>query len=82
MELLYFALIGIAAGYLGGRIMKGRGFGVLGNLIVGILGGILGGWLLKTLGFAAGSGLLPSLITSVIGAVVLLFIAGLIKKAD
>ncbi|MEZ4828127.1 MAG: GlsB/YeaQ/YmgE family stress response membrane protein [Bacteroidia bacterium] len=79
-SLLYYALIGIAAGYIGGQIMKGRGFGLVGNLIVGLIGGVLGGWLLNTLGFYGGSGIIPSLITSVIGAVTLLFIVGLVKK--
>ncbi|MEZ4776857.1 MAG: GlsB/YeaQ/YmgE family stress response membrane protein [Bacteroidia bacterium] len=81
MSLLYYALIGIAAGYLGGQIMKGRGFGLIGNLIVGLIGGVLGGWVLGALGFYSGTGIIPSLLTSVLGAVVLLFVVGLVKKS-
>lgn len=80
MSILYYALIGIAAGYLGGTIMKGRGFGLVGNLIVGLIGGVVGGWVLGALGFYSGSGIIPSLLTSVLGAVVLLFVVGLVKK--
>lgn len=80
MSFLYYALIGIAAGYLGGHIMKGRGFGLIGNLIVGLIGGVVGGWVLGALGFYSGTGIIPSLLTSVLGAVVLLFVVGLVKK--
>ena len=80
MSLLYFALIGIAAGFLAGQILKGRGFGLLGNLIVGVIGAIVGGWLVNFLGFSTNGGLLNSLITAVIGAVALLFVVGLIRK--
>ena len=80
MSLLYFALVGIAAGFIAGQIMKGRGFGLLGNLIVGVVGAVLGGWLLGALGLYAGSGLVPSLVTAIIGSIALLFIVGLIRK--
>jgi uncharacterized membrane protein YeaQ/YmgE (transglycosylase-associated protein family) len=59
--------------------MKGKGFGLIGNLIVGVIGAFIGGFVFQQLGIAAG-GLIGSLITAVIGAVVLLFIVGLVKK--
>jgi len=80
MALLYFILIGAVAGWIAGQIMKGRGFGILGNIVIGIIGALVGGWLLGTLGIAVAGGLLGSIITSVIGAVVVLFIAGLFKR--
>lgn len=80
MALLYFILIGAVAGWIAGQIMKGRGFGILGNIVIGIIGALVGGWLLGTLGIAVADGLLGSIITSVIGAVVVLFIAGLFKR--
>ena len=61
MNFLYFAIIGIVAGWLAGQIMKGRGFGLVGNLVVGVLGAILGGWLFSALGISAG-GMIGSLI--------------------
>ncbi len=80
MNFLYFAIIGIIAGWLAGQIMKGRGFGLVGNLVVGVLGAILGGWLFSALGISAG-GIIGSLIMAVAGAVVLLYVVGLLKKA-
>ena len=80
MNFIWFLLIGAAAGFLAGKAMKGKGFGVLGNIIVGVIGGILGGWLFGVLGLSTGGGLLGSLITAFVGAVVLLFIVGLFKK--
>ena len=79
-SLIIFLVLGAVAGWLAGLIMKGRGFGLLGNIIVGIIGAVLGGYLFGALGLAAG-GLIGSLITAVIGAVVLLFLISLIKKA-
>ena len=77
--LLYFLLIGAAAGWIAGQLMKGGGFGLIVNIILGIIGAFVGGWLLGELGISVGSGLTGSLITSVIGAIVVLFVAGLFK---
>jgi uncharacterized membrane protein YeaQ/YmgE (transglycosylase-associated protein family) len=79
MNVLWFIIIGGLAGWIAGRIMRGGGFGLLGNIVVGIIGGILGGFLFGVLGIAAG-GIIGSLITAVVGAIVLLFIVGLFKK--
>lgn len=79
--LLWFLLIGAAAGWLAGLLMKGRGFGVLGNILVGVVGSVLGGWLFRALNFWPGGGLVGSLFTAFAGAVVLLFVIGLIRKA-
>lgn len=73
-------VIGAIAGWLGGLIMKGSGFGLLGNIIVGIVGAVIGGALFGMLGIST-SGMLGSIITATAGAVVLLFIAGLIRRA-
>lgn len=81
MEFLWFILIGLTAGWLAGQLMKGGGFGVVGDIVVGVIGALLGGFLFRTLGISAGGGLLGSLIVAVIGAVVLLFLLRLIKKA-
>lgn len=78
--LLLFLLIGAVAGWLAGTLMKGGGFGLLGNLVVGIIGAFLGGMIFNWLGIAAG-GLLGSLVTATIGAIVLLFIVSLVKRA-
>lgn len=80
MGIILYLIIGGLAGWLAGLIMKGRGFGLFGNIIVGIIGGILGGFLFGLLGLAS-VGLIGSLVTALVGAVVLLFIVGLFKKA-
>lgn len=79
-SLLLFLIVGAVAGWLAGVVMKGRGFGLVGNLIVGIIGALLGGWLFEVLGIGAG-GLLGQLVVAFIGALVLLFLVGLIRKA-
>ena len=68
MGFIWSIIIGIVAGYLAGKIMRGGGFGVIVNLILGIIGGVLGGWVFSLLGISAG-GILGSLITSTVGAI-------------
>jgi uncharacterized membrane protein YeaQ/YmgE (transglycosylase-associated protein family) len=80
MNLLIFLLIGALAGWLAGVILKGRGFGVIGNIVIGVIGAFLGGWLLPTLGVHLG-GDIGTFIAALIGALVLLFIVGLAKRA-
>ena len=71
MQFVWFLLIGLAAGWLAGVLMKGGGFGLVGDLIVGVIGALLGGFLLQALGIQA-YGLLGALITATLGAVVLI----------
>lgn len=78
MSLLWFLLIGIAAGWLAGQIMKGGGFGLLGDLIVGVINALLGGYLFGLLGISAG-GTVGSLITATVGAIVLIALLRLIR---
>jgi uncharacterized membrane protein YeaQ/YmgE (transglycosylase-associated protein family) len=79
MNVIWFLVIGGVAGWLAGMIMKGRGFGVIGNIVVGIIGGILGGFLFGMLGLSA-AGPMGSLVTALVGAIVLLFLVSLIRK--
>ena len=72
-NLIYFLLIGLAAGWLAGTIMKGHSFGLLHNLIIGVVGAILGGFLFQLVGLLA-VGLLGSLISATVGAIILLLI--------
>lgn len=80
MNLLWFLLIGLAAGWLAGQIMKGGGYGLVGDMIVGVIGAILGGFVFGLLGLAA-TGLLGSLITATVGAILLIAILRAIKRA-
>jgi len=79
MSFVWFILIGLAAGWLAGQIMKGGGYGLVGDLLVGVIGAILGGWLFSLLGITA-TGLLGSLITATVGAIALIALLRLIKR--
>jgi uncharacterized membrane protein YeaQ/YmgE (transglycosylase-associated protein family) len=79
-SLILFLVIGILAGFLAGKIMKGSGFGLIGDLVVGVVGAFLGGWVFGLLGIAA-YGLIGSLITALVGALLLLFLIRLVKSA-
>ncbi len=79
MGLIYSLLIGCLAGFCAGKLMKGGGFGFLMNLLLGLFGGLLGGWIFGMLGIEWG-GLLGQLGTAIIGAVVILWVANLLKK--
>ena len=78
--LIMFLLIGAVAGWLAGQIMKGGGYGLVGDIIVGVIGAEIGGWLFGVLGIAAG-GLIGSLIAAVVGAIILIALLRLIKRA-
>ena len=77
--LLIFLAIGAVAGWLAGTLMKGGGFGLLGNIVIGIIGAVVGGFVFGLLGITAG-GLLGAIITSTAGAVILLFVVRLFKQ--
>jgi len=81
MELLWFILIGLAAGWLAGQFMRGGGFGVVGDILLGVVGAVVGGFLFSQLGLSAGGGLIGALIVATIGAVVLLFLVRMVKHA-
>lgn len=70
----WWIVIGIAAGWLAGQVMKGSGYGLLGDLIIGAIGGYIGGWLFGKLGIAAGSGPVGAIITATIGAILLIIL--------
>ena len=79
-SLIWFLIIGIIAGWLAGKVMRGRGFGIIGDLIVGIIGAFIGGWVFGLIGIHAG-GAIGSIITAFAGALLLLFLIRLIRRA-
>jgi uncharacterized membrane protein YeaQ/YmgE (transglycosylase-associated protein family) len=79
--LIIWIIVGAVAGWLAGLVVRGFGFGLVGNIIVGILGAILGGWLFGALNFVFLPGIINTIITAFIGAVVLLLIVRVIKRA-
>ena len=81
-SLLVFLIVGAVAGWLAGVIVKGHGFGLVGNIVVGIIGALLAGLLLPRLGLSLGlPDIVGSIVYAMIGAVILLVIIGFIKRA-
>jgi uncharacterized membrane protein YeaQ/YmgE (transglycosylase-associated protein family) len=78
--LIIFLAIGAIAGWLAGLIMKGGGFGLLGDIVVGVIGSLIGGWLFGLFGIIA-VGLIGSIIAAVVGAVILIAIVRALKRA-
>ncbi|MEJ2184266.1 MAG: GlsB/YeaQ/YmgE family stress response membrane protein [Nitrospirota bacterium] len=79
MELFWFLIIGLLAGWVAGKLMRGHSFGLAGNLVVGVLGAVIGGYLFDILNVEA-YGFVGSLVMAVVGAMVLLFVIGLVKR--
>ncbi len=82
MGFFWYIIIGIVAGFVAGRITKGKGFGFFVNLIVGIIGGVLGGWLFGVMGISTNEGsIVGNLVMSTVGAIVLLCIVSLFYRS-
>ena len=78
MGLIWFLVVGVVAGWLAGVLVKGGGFGLVGDLVVGVIGAVLGGFLF---GQFLGGGLIGSIVVATIGAILLLVIVRFIKRA-
>jgi uncharacterized membrane protein YeaQ/YmgE (transglycosylase-associated protein family) len=78
--LIYWIVVGLIAGWLAGRVMKGGGYGVVVDIILGMLGGIVGGFVLGLIGLHAG-GLIGEIVVAFVGAVILVWITRKLKKA-
>jgi uncharacterized membrane protein YeaQ/YmgE (transglycosylase-associated protein family) len=80
MGILAAIVVGAIAGWLAGLIVRGAGFGLIGNIVVGIIGALVAGWLLPQLHVELATGMLGSIIDATIGAVVVLVILTLVKR--
>ena len=80
MELLVFLIVGAIAGWLAGQIVKGGGFGLIGDIVVGIVGAFIAGFLFPRLGISLGAGIVGEIIAAAIGAIILLLVIRLIKR--
>lgn len=78
-NLLLFLVVGVVAGFLAGKIMKGSGYGLVGDLVVGVVGSFIGAWLFGVLGISAG-GILGLLVAAIVGALLLLFLLRQVKR--
>jgi uncharacterized membrane protein YeaQ/YmgE (transglycosylase-associated protein family) len=79
--IIAWVIIGAVAGWLAGTLVRGGGFGLIGDILVGIVGAFVGGWLAGALGISIGSSLISSIITATAGAIILIVILRLIKRA-
>jgi uncharacterized membrane protein YeaQ/YmgE (transglycosylase-associated protein family) len=80
MNWIWFLLIGAIAGWLAGQITRGRGFGLLGDIVIGIVGALVGGFVFSLLGLQS-FGTLGALVTATVGAVILLAVLRMIKRS-
>ncbi len=81
MGIIAWIIVGAIAGWLAGLIVKGAGFGLLGNIVIGIVGAVVAGWLLPQLGIRLGAGMVGEIINGAIGGVIVLVILSLIRRA-
>jgi uncharacterized membrane protein YeaQ/YmgE (transglycosylase-associated protein family) len=79
-SLLIILLVGAIAGWLAGQIVRGYGFGLLGNIAIGIVGALIGSWLLPQIGVFLGTGIVASIVNATLGAIVLLLLLGLASR--
>lgn len=80
MDFLWFLIVGLIAGWLAGLLVKGGGFGLVGDLVVGVIGAFIGGYLFSLFGASVGGGLIGSIIVATVGAVLLLIVVRAIKR--
>jgi len=80
-SLIIMLIIGAAAGWLAGQIVKGYGYGLVGNIAIGIVGAVVAGYLLPRIGLSMGGGFIEAIISATIGAVILLLLIRLVKRA-
>ncbi len=78
-SLLVILFVGLVAGWLAGQIVRGTGFGIVGDLLVGILGAFIGSWLLPQLGIHLGTGMISAIVNATIGAILLLLVVRLFR---
>ena len=78
MFIIWWIIVGLIAGFLTGKLMKGSGYGALMDIVVGIVGAIIGGFIMRAAGFASQGGLLYTILVAVVGAVILTLIVRLL----
>jgi uncharacterized membrane protein YeaQ/YmgE (transglycosylase-associated protein family) len=78
--LAWWIVVGLTAGWLAGKVMKGGGFGVVMDIIIGMVGAVIGGWVFRLLGIYSNGGLIGSVVVAFVGAVILLWLVRMIKR--
>ena len=77
--ILVILLVGLIAGWLAGKIVRGTGFGIIADMCIGIVGALIGSWLLPRVGIHLGVGMVDAIITATVGAVLLLVVLRLVR---
>ena len=80
-SVIAWLIVGAIAGWIAGMVVKGGGFGLLGNIVIGIIGAVVAGWLLPQLGISIGTGIVRAIINAAIGGIIVLVIIALIRRA-
>jgi uncharacterized membrane protein YeaQ/YmgE (transglycosylase-associated protein family) len=78
-SLIILLIVGAIAGWAAGQVVKGYGFGLIGNIVVGVVGAFIGNWLFPQLGLW-GADMVGMIISAVLGAIILLVVIGLIRR--
>ncbi len=78
MFIIWWIIVGLIAGFITGKLMKGSGFGAIGDIVVGIVGAVIGGFIMRSLGYAGQGGLLYTILVAVVGAVLLTLLLRLV----
>ncbi len=80
MGLMAWIVVGLIAGWLAGKVMKGGGYGVVVDIVLGLLGGVVGGWVFGLLGIWPGGGMIGSIVVAFVGAVILVWITRKLRQ--
>jgi uncharacterized membrane protein YeaQ/YmgE (transglycosylase-associated protein family) len=80
-SLIVIIIIGAIAGWIAGQVVRGGGFGLVGDIVVGIIGALVAGWLFPRIGLSLGGGIIGAIISAAIGAIIVLVIVRLVKRA-
>ena len=78
MDFLWWMVVGLVAGIITGKLMKGSGYGILMDMVVGIVGALFGGWIMRSIGYAGQGGMVYTIVVAVLGAVVLTWLLRLV----
>lgn len=78
--LIWWIIIGLIAGWLAGKIMKGSGYGAVADILLGMVGAVVGGWIVHLFGFYSSGGLIPSILVATLGAIALIWLSRMIRK--
>ena len=78
LSLVSYLVVGAVSGWLAGEIMRGRGFGCIGNVVIGLVGAVIGGYVFGALGWELGTGIVNDIATSLVGAMILLGVANVL----